>query len=125
MLAKGIIRYSKSDWSAVPVFVKKKCGAWRMALDYRRLNQKLEFDAYPLPRLWDMVRELVGHTLYSALDANWGFWNLRLAEDSKKFTAIATPWGLFEFNVLPFGIKNSPGEFQRAMDVAPDHAQTS
>jgi hypothetical protein len=118
MLAKGVIRESKSPWGAVPVFVRKKGGEWRMALDYRRLNQTLVFDAYPLPRLWDMVTSLSGYKLYTALDANWGFWNLKLSEESKKFTAIITPWGLFEFNVLPFGIKNSPGEFQRAMDVA-------
>eukprot|EP00915_Cephaloidophora_sp_WS-2016_P009247 GHVH01013129.1.p1 GENE.GHVH01013129.1~~GHVH01013129.1.p1 ORF type:complete len:301 (+),score=33.42 GHVH01013129.1:934-1836(+) len=118
MQAKEVIRPSKSDWAAVPVFVQKKEGTWRMALDYRRLNKQLVFDAYPIPRPWDMVKTLAGKELYTALDANWGFWNLRVAEDSKKYTAIITPWGLFEFNVLPFGIKNSPGEFQRAMDVA-------
>ena len=118
MLLKGVIQPSKSEWGSVPVFVKKKEGAWRMALDFRRLNQQATFDAYPLPRLWDQVNSLSGYSLYSALDANWGFWNLRLAENSKKYTAIVTPWGLYEFNVLPFGIKNSPGEFQRAMDIA-------
>lgn len=117
MLAKGVIRQSKSDYATVPVFVKKTDKTWRMALDYRRINQQLEFDAYPLPRLWDMVKCLAGSSKYTALDANWGFWNLKVAEDSKKYTAIVTPWGLYEFNVLPFGIKNSPGEFQRAMDV--------
>lgn len=65
-----------------------------------------------------MVKSLAGAKKYTAMDANAGFWNLRVAESSKKFTAIITPWGLFEFNVLPFGIKNSPGEFQRAMDIA-------
>ncbi len=118
MLRKGVIRPSKSDYATVPVFVRKADGSWRMALDYRRLNQQLEFDAYPLPLLWDMVKRLAGSSFYTALDANWGFWNLRVAEESKKYTAIITPWGLYEFNVLPFGIKNSPGEFQRAMDVA-------
>ena len=118
MLVKGVIRPSKSEWGTVPVFVQKKEGTWRMALDYRRLNQQLVFDAYPIPRPWDMVKALVGHKFYTALDANWGFWNLRVHEDSKKYTAILTPWGLYEFNVLPFGIKNSPGEFQRAMDTA-------
>lgn len=121
MLKKSVIRPSKSPWAAVPVFVRKKCGAWRMALDYRMLNGRLVFDAYPLPRLWDMVKGLAGQKYYTALDANWGFWNLPVAEDSKQFTAITTPWGLFEFNVLPFGIKNSPGEFQRAMDTALGH----
>eukprot|EP00915_Cephaloidophora_sp_WS-2016_P008936 GHVH01012629.1.p2 GENE.GHVH01012629.1~~GHVH01012629.1.p2 ORF type:complete len:160 (+),score=22.15 GHVH01012629.1:1045-1524(+) len=118
MLAKGVIRPSKSDWATVPVFVQKKEGTWRMALDYRRLNKQLVFDAHPLPRPWDMVKDLAGKKYHTALDANWGFWNLRLAEASKKYTAIITPWELFEFNVLPFGIKNSPGEFQRAINAA-------
>ena len=116
MLAKGVLVSSKSEWCSVPVFVKKKDGGWRMALDYRRLNNQMVFDSYPLPNLWDMLQSLIGYEMYTCLDANWGFWNLPVGEESRKYTAITTPWGLYEFTVLPFGIKNSPGEFQRAMD---------
>ena len=76
------------------------------------------FDAYPIPRVWDLVKSLVGYKYYTILDANWGFWNLKLSDESKPYTAFITPWGLYEWTVLPFGIKNSPGEFQRAMDFA-------
>ena len=87
-----------------------------MALDYRRLNEQMVFDCYPLPHLWEMLQSLIGYKYYTCLDANWGFWNLPVGEESRKYTAITSPWGLYEFTVLPFGIKNSPGEFQRVMD---------
>ena len=118
LLEKGVIQPSKSAWGSVPVFVKKPDGSWRLCFDYRRLNKKMVFDAYPIPRIWDLVKSLVGYKVYSILDANWGFWNLKLSDESKPYTAFITPWGLFEWTVLPFGVKNSPGEFQRAMDFA-------
>ncbi|EZG68594.1 putative retrotransposon protein [Gregarina niphandrodes] len=73
-------------------------------------------DAYPIPRLWTNLRTCAGRNYYVTLDMNKGFWNIPLEEESKRFTAFITPSGLFEFNVLPFGIKNSPTAFQRAMD---------
>lgn len=54
---------------------------------------------------------------YTCLDCNWGFWNVPLEEESKEVTAFVTHKGTFEFQVVPFGIKNSPGEYQRAMDL--------
>jgi len=118
LLSKGVIQPSKSSFGAVPVFVKKPDDTWRLCFDYRRLNKSMVFDAYPIPRIWDMVKSLIGYKVYSLLDANWGFWNLKLSDESKPFTAFISPWGLYEWTVLPFGIKNSPGEFQRAMDFA-------
>ena len=75
-------------------------------------------DSYPLPRLWDIIREAAHHVWYICLDCNWGFWNVPIQEECRHFTAFVTPWGIYEFNVLPFGIKNSPGEYPRAMDAA-------
>ncbi|MGI9627715.1 MAG: reverse transcriptase/ribonuclease H family protein, partial [Longimicrobiales bacterium] len=118
MLAKDVVRPSKSPWVSVPVFARKADGSWRMAIDYHRINDRIVFDAYPIPRLWDVIQRLGGRRYYTCLDACWGFWNMPLAEECRKFTAVLTPLGLYEYNVLPFGIKNSPGEFQRAMDNA-------
>ncbi|EZG42850.1 Gag-pol polyprotein, partial [Gregarina niphandrodes] len=73
-------------------------------------------DSYPLPRIWDHLRRAAGQRYYCTLDMNSGFWNVPIEEGSKALTAFITPIGLFEFNVIPFGIKNSPAEFQRAMD---------
>ncbi|EZG43249.1 RNA-directed DNA polymerase [Gregarina niphandrodes] len=74
-------------------------------------------DSYPLPRIWDHLRAATGRQHFTTLDMNSGFWNVPIAEESKHLTAFITPFGLFEFNVTPFGLKNSPAEFQRAMDM--------
>ena len=118
MLEKNVIRPSKSAWLSAPVFVRKKNGAWRLCLDYRRMNAQMTPDRYPLPLLWEQVTKAAHHRLYTCLDLSNGFWNLPLAEDSKKYTAFVTHRGSFEFNVLPFGVRNSPSEFQRLMDLA-------
>ena len=116
MLSSGVLVPSKSAWASVPTFVRKKNGTWRMALDYRRLNKRMERDGYPLPLIWDAIEKAAGHEWYASLDLKWGFWNIPLREESRQYTAVLTHKGLFEFTVLPFGIKNSPGEFQRSMD---------
>eukprot|EP00914_Ancora_sagittata_P023135 GHVO01045847.1.p1 GENE.GHVO01045847.1~~GHVO01045847.1.p1 ORF type:complete len:252 (-),score=22.01 GHVO01045847.1:446-1201(-) len=116
MLTSGVIRPSKSPWGSCPVFAKKGDGTWRLAVDYTRVNREIETDAYPIPNLWDNLQDVAGYKYYTKLDCNWGFWNVPLAEDSKPITALLTCRGTFEYNVLPFGIKNSPAEFQRAMD---------
>lgn len=116
MLQKGVIQPSKSPWGSAPVFVKKKTGEWRLCVDYRGVNKRMVSDAYPLPLIWENLQLASGHALYVCLDCSWGFWNVPLAEESKMYTAIVTHKGTYEFNVLPFGIKNSPGEFQRVID---------
>eukprot|EP01069_Polyplicarium_translucidae_P007953 Polyplicarium_translucidae@DN3172_c0_g1_i2.p1 len=103
MLRHGVVRPSKSPWGSVPVFVKKKTGGWRMALDYRRVNQQLEADVYPLPLIWELLEESAGKVWYTCLDLQWGFWNVPLAEESKACTAA---------------------EFQRAMDWAFGHLRS-
>ena len=116
LLNKGLIRPSKSPWCAAPVFAKKKNGRWRMAINYIPLNKQMVTDSYPIPLLWGIVQNAAGHRFYTLIDCNWGFWNIALEEGSIMYTAFICPRGIFEFLVLPFGIKNSPSIFQRAMD---------
>lgn len=59
---------------------------------------------------------MAGRRYYTCLDCNWGFWNIPLAEESREITAFLTPFGSFEFNVLPFGLKVASSEYQAAMD---------
>lgn len=117
-LELGVIRPSKSEWAAAPHFVKKKTGEWRCVIDYRRLNEAMVSDSYPIPRVWDNLRRASGRKYYVTMDMNSGFWNVPIEEGCRHLTAFVTPFGTFEFNVVPFGIKNSPSEFQRAMDMA-------
>ncbi|EZG42716.1 RNA-directed DNA polymerase, partial [Gregarina niphandrodes] len=97
-LELGVIRPSKSEWAAAPHLVKKKTAEWRCVLDYRKLNESMISDSYPLPRMWDHLRRAAGRKYYVTLDMNSGFWNVPIEEGCKHLTAFITPIGLFEFN---------------------------
>ena len=122
MLKKNIIRQSNSPWNS-PIWVvgKKKDASglkkYRIVIDYRKLNDKSDLDAYPLPLIEDILDGLSKAKFFSAFDLSSGFWQIPLEEDSKKYTAFSTQEGHFEFNRLPFGLKNSPSTFQRMMDT--------
>ena len=84
----------------------------RLCVDYRRLNGVSRFDAYPMPCVDDLIIDLVRRTIYLAR----GYWQVPLAEGAQEKTAFATPFGLFQFTVMPFGLPGAPATFQRLMD---------
>ena len=124
MLQDGIIRPSTSEWASCPVFAKKKgTTELRLCLDYRQVNTQIQGDAYPLPLLWNRVQQAAHHKFYTTIDLTTAFWNIPLDEESKPITALITHKGLYEFNILPFGLKVSPGIFQRAIDSTLGHLE--
>ena len=116
MLRHDIIRPSVSSWSSPLLLVKKKDGSMRCCVDYRQLNERTIKDAYPLPRVDESIDALAGAKYFSVLDLKSGFWQCQLDEASKEKTAFPTHRGLFEYNVLPMGLCNSPAVFSRLMN---------
>jgi hypothetical protein len=120
MLAKGLIRPSTSEWVSQAVMVKKyrdgvELKEKRPCWDYRRVNDLIKGDAFPLPLPENMFDALQGSRVFSKLDLTKGFWQIPLDEPSKSILAMSTPLGLMEPNYMPFGMKNAPAIFQREM----------
>ena len=114
MEREGIIERSSSEWAFPIVLVKKKDGSLWMCVDYRRLNAISHPDAYPMPRVDDMIDAL--GKAKCIMDLARGYWQVPGQEESRPLTAFATPYGLFQFWVMPFGLHSAPAMFQRMMD---------
>ncbi|KAG8192707.1 hypothetical protein JTE90_009730 [Oedothorax gibbosus] len=115
LLSQGIIRPSKSPWSSPLHVVPKQDSTVRPVGDYRRLNSVTEFDSYPIPHLHDFAHALHGKTIFSKLDIFKAFHQIPIAEQDIPKTAVTTPWGLYEYTCLCFGLVNAPQTFMRFM----------
>ncbi|CAF1512760.1 unnamed protein product [Didymodactylos carnosus] len=118
MLDNHVIRPSSSPWSSPVVLIKKKDGSPRFCMNYRRLNLITERDVYPLPRIDDIIDKLAGSQYFTTLDLKAGYWQISIDEHDKKKTAFVTTDGLYEFNVLPFGLSNAHYQTLHALDKA-------
>ena len=111
MESQGIIKESLSPYSSPLLLVPKKDGTWRIVIDYRRLNKDTIPDRMPMPNFDEVLSQLNGAKLFSALDLLSGYHQVPLSEDSKQCTAFSTHNQHWQLEVMPFGLSNAPTDF--------------
>ncbi len=123
MLRDGVIERvtEPSPWCHPMQIAHKPDGRLRICMDPRYLNQFLERAIFPFPSLDQVFSSVRGARFFSKLDLTWGFWNLQLDEASSKLCTFCTPWGVFRYRRLPFGVSPAPEVFHRVLaDVLRD-----
>nr|ABD28305.1 RNA-directed DNA polymerase (Reverse transcriptase) [Medicago truncatula] len=116
LLEKKFVRPSVSPWGAPVLLVKKKDGSMRLCIDYRQLNKVTIKNRYPLPRIDDLMDQLVGARVFSKIDLRSGYHQIKVKDEDMQKTAFRTRYGHYEYKVMPFGVTNAPGVFMEYMN---------
>jgi ribonuclease HI len=104
------------EWLSNPVLVKKKGGKWRMCVDYTGLNKACPKVPYPLPRIDQIVDSTAGCETLSFLDAYSGYHQIKMKESDQLATSFITPFGMYCYTTMPFGLRNAGATYQRCMN---------
>ena len=117
MLSIDLIEPAKSPWSSPVVLIPKKDGSVRFCVDFRKVNSVTVRDAFPLPRIDDIIPLLGGKKYFVGLDLASGYWQVPMSDkmDSKDKTTFTCHVGTYRFKYMPFGGMNAPATFQRLM----------
>ena len=115
LLGNNLAIPSSSAWSSPCLLVPKSDGSMRFCTDYRKVNNVTVADSYPLPRMEDCVDRVGAAKFVTKLDLLKGYWQVPLTERASNISAFVTPDGLYQYTVMPFGLRNAPATFQRLM----------
>jgi RNase H-like domain found in reverse transcriptase/Reverse transcriptase (RNA-dependent DNA polymerase)/Integrase zinc binding domain/Chromo (CHRromatin Organisation MOdifier) domain/Integrase core domain len=117
MLAQGVIEPATGEWASPIVLVPKPDGSLRFCVDYRKLNAITVPDTYPLPRMDECIDSLGDAVVFTTLDCNSGYWQIPVHPADREKTTFTSHFGIYQFLRLPFGLRNAPATFQRAIDI--------
>jgi transposase InsO family protein len=122
MLDEDIIEPASSDWNSPILLVPKKSDnntkKWRLVIDYRKVNNVIQDDKFPLPNIVEILDSLSGAIYFSHLDLQQSYYQTALDEDSRNITSFSTSQGQFRMKRLPMGLKLSASAFSRVMSIA-------
>ena len=110
-MESGILRKSTSEWTSPLRCEHKPDGEIRITVDYKPLNKVIKSDNYPLPNIANIYKKLAQAKLFSKIDLKSAYYQIPCEEESKKYTAFVCEFGIFEYNVMPMGIKTAPFPF--------------
>jgi hypothetical protein len=117
LLTAGFIKeVFHPEWLTNPVLVRKKDGKWRMCVDYTGLNKACPKVPYPLPRIDQIVDSTAGCKTLSFLDAYSGYHQIKMKESDQLATSFITPFGMYCYTTMPFGLRNAGTTYQRCMN---------
>ena len=117
LLENGLVEPSDSPWASPSLLVPKPDGSHQLCTDYHKVNALTRADSFPLPRIDDII-DSIGEAKYvTKLDLLKGYYQISLTERARQISAFVTPFGLYQYRVLPFGMRNAPATFQRLMNA--------
>jgi hypothetical protein len=116
LLQKSFMHPSSSPWGAPVIFVPKKDGTQRLCVDYHALNEVIVKNKYPLPRIDDLLDQLCGACVFSKIDLQLGYHQLKVRECDISNTVFTSMYGLYEYTVIVFGLTNAMAYFMYLMN---------
>jgi Reverse transcriptase (RNA-dependent DNA polymerase) len=117
MIEQKVIEPAMCEWASPNVLVPKPDGSLRFCVDYRKLNSITTPDTYPLPRMDEHIDSVGDAAVFTTLDCNSGYWQITVHPEDRDKTTFTSHYGIYRFLRLPFGLRNAPATFQRAIDT--------
>ena len=116
MKSLGVIEDSTSPWASPVILVPKPDNSIRFVIDYRKVNNVTVADAFPLPRVDDLIDRVGNAKFITKIDLLKAYWQVPLTERSKLISAFVTPFGLYQWRFMSFGLRNAPATFSKLVE---------